>query len=515
MSLAARPRIVAPTAVAAQAAATRLLAPVLPQVQGIALRGYQLNPPPDLGQPRKLMFARFFTLVVADKAAAGRRVASFVDGSAPGFQIRSAADWGPVRPPTCLNIGFSFRGLVAFGYDATTLRSPAWFGSPSHTPFVNGSAASAATVGDVADSAPAEWRVDDRGFDVMLGLWAKDLDTLESASADLRALLADGFETPAEFTSQDLADDMVYFQYTDGIAQPLLDIDPYYRRPDGGQTLVDDGAFVLGIATTPYFQGVNVPQEIGEFGTFAAFRMLEQKVEEFDAFVEQQRAQVASLYNIPDAISRDAMKALMVGRWPANGTPVALYPVAGATALPPDLPYDQINDFLYDDYGANCPYSSHIRRTNPRPNTPIDSDPSIHRIMRRAMPYQIPYDASDRNKPGTERGLMGLFIGASLRDSFEFLMDTWVNGGNSSGLPYPASIDAADPIIGHNLGAPPWTFSVIQPPSNPPDPINVASFTLPPPPSFTNFVVTRGSAYVFLPGMSAIATIAAQATTIA
>jgi hypothetical protein len=486
------------TAVRGEAAA-RLLADVLPDVQGIVMRGYRLGEP---------TFARYFFLVVREREAAGLLVRSLADGSVPDFQIRSAADWGPSPPPTCLNIGFTFPGLKNFGIPAATLSSPQWFGSPSHTPFMNGSAASAAAIGDVQDSDPATWLVDDRNFDVVLGLWAKDLATLESASVALRKLLVGGFGAPQEeLTSQDLLHDMIYFGYRDGIAQPILSIDPYYKRPDGEQKPVDDGAFVLGTATTTYFKGVNVPPEIGLHGSFAAFRMLEQKVEAFEAFVEGQRETIASIYGTDDAIAGDAMKALMVGRWPANGTPVELYPVKDAQTLPPDLDSNHINDFLYaNNAGVTCPFSSHIRRNNPR-NTPVEDLPSRHRIMRRAMPYQIPYDPNDRNTG--ERGLMGLFIGASLRDSFEFLMDTWVNGGPSSGLPFPASGDAADPVIGHNLTNGPWTFTVVTPPPPPPR-MNRHSFDLgaSPVPGFTNFVRTRASAYVFLPGMAAIAAIA-------
>ncbi|MBV8370347.1 MAG: hypothetical protein JO036_15680 [Candidatus Eremiobacteraeota bacterium] len=488
------------------AVAAQFLSDVLPDVQGIVMRGYRLGEP---------TFARYFVLVVRDRTAAGTLVRSLVDGSVPDFQIRSSADWGPSTPATCLNIGFSFNGLASFGIPAATLSSPAWFGSPSHTPFMNGSAASAPTIGDVADSAPSNWIVDDRNFDVMLALWAKDLATLEAASVELRALLAAGFEIQQELTSQDLLHDMIYFGYRDGIAQPILSIDPYYKRPDGNQQPVDNGAFILGTATTTYFQNVNLPggnkpPGIGLHGSFAAFRMLEQKVEEFEAFVEGQRDRIASLYGTSPAIAGDAMKALLVGRWPANGTPVAIDPVKGRQTLPPDLPSDEINDFLYTDKGgSDCPYSSHIRRNNPR-NTTVEDLPSRHRIMRRAMPYQLPYDPNDRNTG--ERGLMGFFIGASLRDSFEFLMETWVNGGSSSGLPYPASRDPADPVIGHNLTTGPWTFTTVMPPPPPTMKTNVFTLSASPVPGFTNFVRTRGSAYVYLPGMQAISTIAGYAT---
>ncbi|HEX3464034.1 MAG TPA: hypothetical protein VHS78_08310, partial [Candidatus Elarobacter sp.] len=461
---------------------------------------------------------RYFALIVRDRAAAGLFVRGLIDGSNPDFHIQSASDWTE-KPAICLNIGFTFRGLASFGIPEATLKSPSWFGSRSHTPFMNGSAASAQTVGDVADSDPKTWIIGDRDFDVMLALWARDPATLETSSARIRKQLGAGFAIREELTSQDLPDDTVYFGYRDGIAQPRLSIDPYYKRPDGGQQPVDDGAFVLGTATTTYFQNVNLPggatpPGIGLHGSFAAFRMLQQRVEEFEAFVEAQRARIVSIYKTSEAVAHDAMKALMVGRWPSNGTPLALSPVTGAQEVPPALDSDHINDFLYDGKdkagndrdkgGSDCPFSSHIRRNNPR-NTPVEDLPSRHRIMRRAMPYQIPYDPKDRNTG--ERGLMGFFIGASLLDSFEFLMETWVNGGSQSGLPYPASADPADPVIGHNLTQGDWTFTTVKPPGPPPMEREVFKLSVPVP-GFTNFVRTRASAYVFLPGMAALGTIA-------
>ena len=136
---------------------------------------------------------------------------------------------------------------------------------------------------------------------------------------------------------------------------------------------------------------------------------------------------------------------------------------AGATACrwrcrrhSPDtpVPIEQFNSFDYvptgrlpdavdDRRGYRCPIGSHIRRMNPRhfdgrgqqrPEAP-------HRAPRAAVRAAL----RSRRSPddGIERGLLGLFIGVSLKDQFEFLMSDWANKGAFA--PGPARHARSDP----------------------------------------------------------------------
>jgi hypothetical protein len=103
------------------------------------------------------------------------------------------------------------------------------------------------------------------------------------------------------------------------------------------------------------------------------------------------------------------------------------------------------------------------------------------------MPYGPPYDPTHPHD-GHERGLLGLFIGASLSDQFEFITTNWANGRL-----FTAGLDPNEqaPLIG---GCPDRSgnFSIPQPQG--PVVLN----------GFSRFVTTRGGAYCFLPSITGI-----------
>jgi hypothetical protein len=86
---------------------------------------------------------------------------------------------------------------------------------------------------------------------------------------------------------------------------------------------------------------------------------------------------------------------------------------------------------------------------------------------------------------GTERGLMFVFIGTSIRRQFEFVQAEWVNNGVFIG-----SGNDKDPISGANDGS--GKFIV------PSKPVRKSFQSLP------RFVVTRGGEYCFMPGIGAL-----------
>lgn len=471
----------------------------LEKIQGFLLRGYTMS------------FVRHFALTVADPDKARAFIGSLVDGASP-FQITSAEHWGPVKPDYCLNIGFTYRGLGALGMSDRTLSS---FQKPDHQPFVNGSAAQATFVGDVGPSAPSNWIVSDSDFDVMFSLFVNDIDLLKDKSAALEQAYLAGFGVvPDErkFDSQALDDDKVYFDYRDNIAQPIIENSPFSREPDGGQDLIDPGSVMLGTATGDFYNSVPVPQpqSFGHYGGFGAFRVLRQDVEGFEQQIADLAPAFGAAFQITNQeVQRQALKAKICGRWP-NGTPLSMFPVQG-NALPPSLPPQKINDFLFTlpdgtpDMGSNCPIGSHIRRGNMRlsdPNTVTPSFPGAplrrHRVIRRAMPYQLPYMEKDRNNPNTERGLSGFFLSASLMEQFEFVQHNWIN--NSAG--FYIVTDPADPLMGVHA-PPPDSFETIPTSTAKPGKYNKVK-------PMAGFVITRASAYVFFPGIDGIRLVAAQ-----
>ena len=84
-------------------------------------------------------------------------------------------------------------------------------------------------------------------------------------------------------------------------------------------------------------------------------------------------------------------------------------------------------------------------------------------------------------------GLLGLFIGVSLRDQFEFLMAQWANDGIfTAGLGH-----TKDPLIGDHADEA-GSFSIPRPEG----PVVLTGLT--------RFVTTRGGAYCFLPSITGI-----------
>lgn len=462
----------------------------LEKIQGLLLRGYRMS------------FVRHFALSVRDAAAARSFIAGAVSKDARYLQITSAAPWGERKPSYCLNIGFTFPGLQALGVPQATLDS---FNTPDSGSFVAGSKASSMAVGDVGESDPTHWVVSDRDFHVMLSLFANSENDLASLSDQLSGLTAAGFEAPDPatriFDGQELHDGQVYFGYKDGIGQPIIQGSPFAREPDGPQDLVDPGAFMLGTAVDPYYQSVlpPTPAVFGLYGCFGAFRILRQDVDGFDAQIATLAPAFGKAFGISDPeVQRQALKAKICGRWP-NGTPLELFPIDGNN-LPPPLPPQKINDFGYaaDPKGLTCPIGAHIRRGNPRdtglPNALPGQPVRQRRILRRNMPYQLPYDPNDRNTG--ERGLVGWFLGTSFLEQFEFLLSNWTN--NSSG--FFIVTDAADPLVGTNTLPPGGgsfyqTVPTAQDRKNRVEPLN-------------SHIFTKGSAYCYYPGLDAIAWVA-------
>lgn len=449
----------------------------LERIQGFVMRTYAM---PAL---------RVYVLAVENPRAAGRAVGTLVVGSATVPSITTAATWA-VKPDVCVNVGFTHAGLATLGLSADALGS-----FPEE--FVQGPVQRAMRVGDVGDSAPEHWTGGLAGPRVhaVVFLFAQSEDALESASAGLRQLVADddAFSVVSEHDARGLPGNVAHFGYRDGFSQPAIQGGLPTPLPDV-LPQAPAGAFLLGYPSQwdSFTYPVPQPEVLGRNGSFVAFRILAQDCAAFERFLDA-ASQATGL-------DRELVAAKLCGRW-RNGVPLALSPESADASIP----LEQYNAFDYvsnaalpdtvpDPRGDRCPIGSHVRRMNPRNSVVAGNGGLKRRIVRRGLPYGPPYDPASPDD-GIERGLLGLFIGVSLKDQFEFLMGDWAN----KGLFAPGLHGSKDPILGDNA-EPEATFPLR---------INGKAVELT---GLSRFVTCRGAAYAFLPSIDALEHLAAIAS---
>ena len=462
----------------------------LDDIQGNILRGYHMD------------LARHFQLQTGSALAAKQFLAALVSGDATANpQLTTAAHW-KARPHYCLNLGLTWDGLKGLGLPAGIL---AQF-PPS---FQGGPVAAQATLHDFGDSDPANWIVggpNNPPIDMMVSLFSDTEKHLEQTTRELMAMFS-RYALIASVASdaKALPDGEVHFGYRDGIAQPQIAGTPGRLLSDM-QPRAEPGEFLLGKDYVNQYHGNflgDLPGALGDNGTYAAFRLLRQDVRGFHEYL----AEAAATFNMdPKEIA-----AKLMGRWP-NGTPLSLSPETDATLSP-----SEINNFdyaptpehptFYDDHdGLRCPVGAHIRRLNPRGSVVMGKQYS-RRLVRRGMAYGPAFDPAAPDD-GIERGLAGLFICGDLASQFEFIQDRWANIDMArSGLRA-----TRDGLIGSQLAAA-GTDAVGLPCSQPAagrfvirttdlrDPIVLTHLP--------TWVTTRGSAYLFLPGIGGIKHLAA------
>ncbi|PRY50145.1 Dyp-type peroxidase family [Geodermatophilus tzadiensis] len=435
----------------------------LADVQGVVLRGYAMP------------HARHLLLQVDSPSAGRRLLGSLVDGSPGRPQVTTGAPWTE-KPECCLNLSVTAGGLRALGVSEESLAT-----FPGE--FTAGAVARAERVGDVGPSAPARWLpvFRDPGLHLVVSLFGRTPEAVDRAADRLLAGTAPGVRELCRLDAALLAGRVDHFGYVDGISQPTVDGAPPPGPPDR-LPVAPAGAFLLGHPSQ--FPGhtypVPQPEALGRNGSFAAFRVLAQDV---DAFAELLATQSRRTGADPELVA-----AWLCGRW-RTGVPLALSPDTGSPD--PPLPPDALNDFGYagDPRGERCPIGSHVRRMNPRDSRVAGGGGHRHRIVRRGLTYGPPYDPA-HPRDGQERGLLGLFIGVSLRDQFEFVMREWA----TDGLFAPGLGRSQDPFLGAG-----GTLPLATPGGG-----RTALTDLP------RLVTTRGGAYCFVPGLPAIAHLAGR-----
>lgn len=396
--------------------------------------------------------------VAAAKAALGQVVP----------HVTSAADWESPRPFT-LNVVFTWQGLRALGLPRDELTN-----FPEE--FRVGMAARKEVLGDSGASDPSAWVAPLGSADVHVGVIISS-ETKDELAAPLA--VASGLPGVTCIYRIDVGvppTGREHFGFRDGISGPLVIGSGASRHP--GQDATMPGEFVFGYpdesGSTPPLPG---PEILARNGSFLAFRQLHCDVAAFRRFLRA---------NARSKEDEELIAAKMMGRW-RSGAPLMLAPEKDD----PELAANSMrnNDFQYfdsDPKGLICPLGSHIRRVNPRDglrDTIVNTN--IQRVIRRGAAYGplLPDDVLDDD--GAERGIVFIFMGASLTRQFEFVQQVWMNDGDFVGLG-----TEKDPFVGNNDGTGGFTI--------PAKPIRRHLKGLP------GFVTVRGGEYCFLPGLDAL-----------
>ncbi|TPK92368.1 peroxidase [Mesorhizobium sp. B2-4-17] len=408
-------------------------------------------------------------LLRVDDAAAGRaflrRLTPYVD-SAAGWRIAANA-W--------LGVGITYAGLEALGLPQDSLQS-------FPETFRVGMAARAKELGDVDLNDPKHWDAPYGNAQVHIGISAfSDTEEMRQRALAVARDQYEGFSGVSVVVMQDFGaqpDDRNSLGYKDGIDQPPVEGSGVDPLPGQGRP-IKAGEFILGY---PGETGVPLPMPqpdiLGRNGTYVGYRKYHSLVASFNRFLREHGSTEEE---------RELLAAKLVGRW-RSGAPLALAPDKDNPALGADPQRNNDFDYASDSRGQQIPFSSHIRRMNPR-DTQLQrlTDVNIHRLIRRGTTYGRPYDPNQLSDEDDHvpRGAIFLFMSAKAMDTIEFLQKEWINDGDFIG-----ANNERDPIVG------------LQPED--------ATFTIPKAPvrrrvhGIQTFNVLKGGEYFFMPSMSAL-----------
>ncbi len=383
--------------------------------------------------------------------------------------------------------------------------------------FVEGPAKRAAALGDTGPNAPQNWLFGNFGggsVHAVLTLAADQAHVLRATLGDVRQDLARAqivtvYEQEGA-TLEGPRRGREHFGFKDGVSEPAIKYldepdpgNPVYEKGHPGTILINPGEFVVGLERErphplPY-------PEWAQKGSFQVVRRLAQDVPGWWAGVAAQLEVLKEAKAAPPQATTEWLAARLVGRW-RTGTPVAKCPHA-------DMSYnaessnDNLISFKDDPEGTTTPLWSHLRKTNPRDGFPDpkggtfpDTKFNHRRIMRRGIPYGLPFDpsASALNGPDAPRGLVFVSYQADLFRQFEFIQRDWMNDETFPEPnpnthheqidpgPHPAG---ADPVAGEETVVS-WER---QEGDGEPVPLK-----------FSQFVRTEGAVYAFAPSISVI-----------
>lgn len=510
----------------------------LEDIQGLILRGYNLP------------YIRYYILKITD-AEKARNFCGALASQDTDLHITTAAPWkippGEIRaakPEYCLNLGITIDGLKILLKEDTFLKENApcetlnKYSRQLFDVFYKGATdkANLKLIGDTGKSAPEFWwnrdgdgwiqptqpeseedkknalpKSDGSDLHLQITLYTGEKNReiyhcklITMINADKNNGVEIVFSQDSQPVYKDKGENYIHFGYRDSISQPrVAGIDTSSSdKPNDDRPFVPLSQFAISN------DGDYAAHLFLVNGSFAAFRLLYQDVEKFESFINQNK----------ESIDPNLVAAKMVGRW-FNGTPLIVSPREPSTTLPQDLNY--FNNFNYleasdnqrgvrlnDESGLLCPYAAHTRRVNPRDDDKVKGNEDIeddkqyavkHRIMRRATAYGPDYTPETKN---TNRGLVGLFIGANLSNQFQFVMSQWVSQGSFRSIDTPNQ-SGIDPIFGPQESVLPDMANpdhkYLQYPTGTKDNLQNQNIC-----GMSRFIRTDGSLYLFLPSITAL-----------
>jgi Dyp-type peroxidase family len=395
------------------------------------------------------------------------------------------------RLETLLNVGITFQGLLALGVarDVAT-HFPADF-KEEPNPVV---------MGDFGQNVPAFWwsrKFSTSDIHLIVYLFARTQDALKNLSSKVRSA-ADGLVELCPTHSGDAIDagaisdvpGELHFGYRDGISQPDVRWGDDLAEPG----TVDFRHFLLGYST-PSIQSSPTKgsslssaeaEKLARNGSYAVFRWIYQDVAKFNKFLADEGPRTFPELSEPDA--QEKLAAKMLGRW-RNGSPLLKSPDR------PDASTANSNDFSYanDPEGLRCPFSAHVRVTNPRDQQLGTVEVvlgGVPRVIRRGAPWGPKLKGSIDD--GVDRGLVGMFLCASIHTQF-YKLTAWMKQNSFS--PVFKDLRAQDFLASRTVPDASNIFNI-------PDDSGNRQIALP------DFLQTRGTAFFLIPSLSGIRTLA-------
>jgi deferrochelatase/peroxidase EfeB len=507
----------------------------LTDIQGNVIRAYGR-----FGYP----VARYVFLNIRDSqiardfvGAVTKRVTSSVEwGDGPG-QIK--------QPNWTVNIAFAYQGLKELDLPRSSLIGF------SHE-FVAGMKDRRDILGDDGPSSPENWdpiwvgnrQTREQDVHIFVSLNARLPALLEESYAWLKTLVAEhkdgvvilGGNRGDDGVLLDYQDVNVvmedgkptskeHFGYTDGISDPVFEGTPNYdlnvegrgkQMEDGSWAPLATGEFLLGhIDEAHEYPPAPQPVLLSRNGTYMVYRKLHENVATFDTYLDEHGKKYPG--------GKELLAAKFVGRWRDNGAPLVKAPDVESKAkfdmalMGSDKAGQDklLSDFTYDDdmSGAKCPFSSHIRRINPRaslemvkgtkPGSMIFNEGAFdtpgaltnrRRLLRRGLPYG---QVKDRTRDDGNHGIIIMMLNADINRQFEFVQQQWINYGND----FQAGSDKEILLGNHSADDKFPSKAVLQ---VDPDSDQAPYFLS----KIPRLVETRGGEYFFIPSLTALRMIA-------
>lgn len=423
------------------------------------------------------------------------------------------ASGGPLLRVRGLNIGFTAEGLKTLGSGTDGMDASFLAGALQQAPALN----------DPVDDkgALSTWLPQFRG--AIHGVLLVTGETPEAMDEHTNKIMGDLGDAIQEVHREQgvvrpgREEGHEHFGFKDGVSQPGVRGLTPRQNPDDpdqglpGQDLIWPGQFVFGYSAQdpqdPIKEGPPPPLPFPWMrnGSYMVFRRLEQRVPEFDGFIDAQ----AKALGVDPAL----LQARLVGRW-KSGAPLLLAPMQDDPVLGDDPTAN--NDFVYsqDPQQRRCPYAGHIRKTYPRDdlgdalgsNEKGEAAAQVRRIMRAGITFGPELDDDEKNNGQTagdkSRGLLFVCYQTSIVEQFEFIQQSWANNPDFVfGKTRPGTATAVKPGIDMIIGQAGGNRSrdMDEPLPNYPTGNFRSTLTAP-----HDFVVPTGGTYCFMPALHAL-----------